>query len=234
MRRLSITGSALATPERVFSDLERYLNGLGLKYTGKQRQALYDKLGAMIGRWRQEQESMEAEGTAKALLSVCRDLDHLCLVIGGNRTGFQEAKQISAALHLRKLLAQDPAVGSSEEAERVMARFLDDASKIAQLCHRAGADLTSASGPSGRPNIAWYDEFTRLVVDLARHAGEKTTISTDRVSGERRGWILTVAEELEGFLPKPMRSPSPEARAKRLERSKRKIRGLQGQKGSTR
>ena len=234
MKRLSITGSSLATLELAPEDLKNYLNGLGLKYPAEQRRLIYQKLGAMIGRWWQEQESMQAHAAAKALLSVRRNLDDVCNIVGGNRTGFQQSKQINAALHLRRLLAQDPEVGSLPAADRLMARFLDGAGKIAGHSCSAYADLTSGTGPSGRPTIAWYDDFTHIVMDLARRAGVSPTISTDRNSNERRGWILDVAGELEKVLPRPMRSPSVEARAKRLDRSKRKIRAAQGQKGSAR
>jgi len=234
MQRLAITGSSLATPELALEDLKNYLNGLGLKYSKTPCRIIYQKLEAMIGRWWQEQESMQADAVAKALLSVCRNVDDVCRIVGGNRTGFQQSNRISAAVQLRQLLAQDPEVGSPSAADRLMAQFLKDAGKIAEHGYCAYADLTAARGPTGRPKITWYDDFTQIVIELAREAGVKPTISTDRSSGERRGWILIVAGELENFLPRPMRSPSVEARAKRLVRSKRNIRAAQGQKGSAR
>ena len=232
MKRLPITGSALSTPERSKQELANYLKSLGLKCPPKRLQQIYQELGAMIGRWWQEQESMETEAVANALLSLRNRLSEVINSLSGHRAGFRELVHIEVVSQLKRSLANDSGLGSLPDADRSIDSFVEEAVRIIGHCSSAYADLTSTKGPSGRPGLGWYDGFTHVVMELARQAGVRPTISTDRVSGERSGWILTVAGELEKFLPRPMRSPSAEARAKRLERSKRKLGAGQRQKGS--
>jgi hypothetical protein len=154
VKRLPITGSSLATPERNEEELAKYLSSLGLNCDSKRVQQIYQKLKSIIGRWWQEQESMETGSVANALLSLRRHLDEVSVSLSGHRTGFRELAQIHVVSQLKLSLAKDPKVGGLEEADRFLQRFVDDADKIAVQCASAYAELTSEKGPRGRPGPA--------------------------------------------------------------------------------
>ena len=85
-----------------------------------------------------------------------------------------------------------------------------------------------SEGPSR--HCVWYDDFTSLLLDIAKKAGIKASVGRDRVTGERTGWLFQAAQALEPFLYDWMRSKSPEACGKRLERSMRRLRDLKRHK----
>jgi hypothetical protein len=96
----------------------------------------------------------------------------------------------------------------------------------------AGTDLRTRSGKRGRLSLGWYDDFTALLLKIAGEAGIKPTLNKDRSGAGPRGWLFDAALMLETFLDCEMRSPSAEACAKRLERSKRRL--AERQKSTTR
>jgi hypothetical protein len=95
----------------------------------------------------------------------------------------------------------------------------------------ARADLPDRPEKSGRQALDWYDEFTALLLELANKATDARTRwkGRDRV---RIGWLIDAARALESsFLYREMRSPSSEACGKRLQRSRRRLRGAKGHAG---
>ena len=167
---------------------------------------------------------METEPVAKALFSLAKSLQEVSQLLSGHSTGLRDSTEIEVTSQVRRLLAKDPAVGDIAEAGAFLERFTADGAKLRGHCRAAYADLAESKGLPGRTALAWHDDFTQLLLDLAREAGVRPTIKTDRITGERSGWLLDVALELETFLPQEMRSPSVEARAQRLQRSKKKFR----------
>ena len=103
-------------------------------------------------------------------------------------------------------------------------RFRHDATSLAHACLVAAHELDQEEGQRGRPRGIWYDNFTALLLEIAEAAHVQPSLGKDRVSGERVGWLMDAAEALETFLDPHMRSPSKEARSKRLERSVRTLR----------
>ena len=105
----------------------------------------------------------------------------------------------------------------------MISRFQEEAAKIGHVCLVAYADLNRKAPNEGRDPLLWYDEFTALLLDIAAKAGDNPTLGKDRITGARTGWLFEAAQALEPFLFKFMRSPSAEACAKRLERSKKRL-----------
>jgi hypothetical protein len=204
-----------------------YLKSLGLS---EQLEQVFHALASIIGRHWQEQESLEAGPVARALLSLRKKLHEIERSLSGHRTGFRDRIHIDVTSQVQHALAKDSSLGDLASAARFVDDFVKDAEKMAKHCSYAYHELASQHGPLGRPGLGWYDDFTELLLQLARQAKVKPTITTDRNSGERGGWLLTVARELETFLPEPMRSPTTEALVKRLARAKRNL--GQGQKRS--
>jgi hypothetical protein len=104
-----------------------------------------------------------------------------------------------------------------------LTQFVRQADTIARACARLTTEVHEAASKSGPSSHICYDFFVRAVIALCEQNGIRPTISTNRVSGERGGRFLKIAKRLELLLPPPMRSPSNEALAKRLVRSRTRI-----------
>jgi len=105
---------------------------------------------------------------------------------------------------------------------------------VKDACERALAELNGVRGRSGRPPLEWYDEFVQLLLEFAHIAAIDPVVKTDRISGERTGPFIELALAFEQLLllyehqaghSMSMRSPSRDACAKRLERSRSRLRG---------
>src|SRR5262249_36952036 len=115
-------------------------------------------------------------------------------------------------------------------AQEFISTFARDAARIAHVSMVAYKALPNRSAERGRPALDWYDEFTALLLEIADKAGVAPTLRKGRISGVRSGWLFEAAQALESFLWPEMRSPSPEACGKRLERSRRRLREAKRQK----
>ena len=125
-----------------------------------------------------------------------------------------------------RLLALDPTIGSIDTAKTLVGNFHAQSAKLGHACLVAWADLAEEGGQKGRPALHWYDDFTSLLLDIAKKSGIKASIGRDRATRERTGWLFQAAQALEPFLDPWMRSQSAEACGKRLERSTRRLRDL--------
>jgi hypothetical protein len=161
---------------------------------------------------------------------VRKNLEGIVARLSGHDEGIRESHDIAIVSHLTSLLAANPEIGSPSEAQKLIDRFRHDAANLAHACLIAAHELDQEVGQRGRPRGDWYDHFTALLLDIATLAEVKPTLTKDRVSGERVGWLMDAAEALESFLEPHMRSPSKEARSKRLERSLSAFRKLYRQK----
>jgi hypothetical protein len=121
------------------------------------------------------------------------------------------------------MLARDPTIGSIKRAQELLGTFNEDAAKISGACLAAYAELTSRASKGGRDALGWYDGFTSLLLEIAEKAGIEPSLNKDRVTEKRGGWLFDAAQALELFLDPYMRSPSPEACGKRLERSRKRL-----------
>jgi hypothetical protein len=234
MKRLTITGATLVTPQLGEAELRNALSLLGADhhYDADGVHQIHLRIAAIIGSWFAELEAKEASPVAKALLSTGRNLLEASRILSGHQTGEHTSVEIQATSGAVRLLALDPTVGSIETAATLVATFREHSAKIGHACQVAGADLVDGDGQMGRPALGWYDDFTSMLLEIAKEAEIKPSIGKDRVTGERTGWLFQAAQALEPFLYRAMRSNSPEACGKRLERSMRRLRDLKRQKSS--
>jgi hypothetical protein len=235
MPRLPASGARAETPRRVERELKSVLYDLGLAPTFDEaaEHALYLKLGTIIGRWSAEQQRLEVSPLAKALVSAAQKLNEVSRLLGGLETGIRTDLEIAIATRVANLLSIDPTVGS-QMGQEVLGSFRVEADRIAHICRVAAANLPQAPGERGRRAHEWYDSFTATLLQIAKKAGLKPTLRTDRNTKLRSGWLLDTAQALETFLDPLMRSPSSEARAKRLERSLGRLRKAERQKSHAR
>jgi hypothetical protein len=235
MTRLPASGATVATPRRAEGELKRVLCELGLAQVFDEAAAheLYWKLGAIIGQWSAEQERLEVSPVAKALLSTANSLSEVSRLLSGLETGIRSSLEIAVASRVANLLSMDPTV-RSQSAQELLRSFCVEADRIAHVCLVGAADLPKAPGKPGRWAHEWYDEFTARVLQTAEKAGLEPTLSKDRITRVRSGWLLDAALAFETFLDPLMRSPSSEACGKRLERSRRRLRQGKRQKSPAR
>ena len=128
---------------------------------------------------------------------------------------------MEVATRILDITSRNPAVGSRAAAEKLLSSFRKNADLFAHVFHIVAADLPTHPEKRGAKKKDWYDKITAILLDIAEQAGVKPTLYKDRERNDRpKGWLLDASRELETFLPEAMRSPSDEARYKRLERSK--------------
>jgi hypothetical protein len=118
------------------------------------------------------------------------------------------------------MLAADPTIS---DAQQLISTFQKDAGRVGHACLVAYADLTRPAPNDGRSPLLWYDEFTALLLRVAAKAGIEAALYKDRIDQTRGGWLFDAAQAIEAFLDPFMRSPSPEACGKRLERSRKRL-----------
>jgi len=227
-------------PRECETTLADVMTELGLSPLSSQdEQIIRDELGAIIGRGlTQFEESPKQNPGAKltvrdvqaTLIQVADRLDAMIAgqldadqfaaiekVMKGVESGFQESHNTEVALKIRSTLAQE--IGISNAHDR-MAEFRKWPRTIAEACRRAARDLDAIRGARGRQSRDWYRDFHRVLTFVARKNGINPKVVINRRTHEARGRFIELAEQFERLLPRPMRSPSREAIAKMLERSK--------------
>ena len=119
-------------------------------------------------------------------------------------------------------MAKVPAIGSIDNAHAAMQQFRELTKSMIGGARVAIDELERQQEAKGRPSLNWYDDFTALLVTIAKKARIAPTLNINRITGEPEGWLLDAARKLEVFLDKDMRSISPNARLKRLQRGLRR------------
>jgi len=178
------------------------------------------KIAAVYGAWFSEQESREVKPVARALLTTAKDLLKAANLLSGHETGFRTHVEVETTSAVARALARDQSVGSVAAGHKMLRAFRQEAERIGHACMAAYADLTQKDDGEGHKRLGWYDDFTALLLGIARKAGVNPTIGKDRITGTRTGWLFKAAQALEPFLDLIMRSPTQEACGKRLERSR--------------
>ena len=225
MKRLPTTGASLATPVLGEDDFKRVLAELGAEAVFDDAAAhdLYMMLAAIHGAWLAEQLTKQVSPIASALRRAGTGLIEIATLLSGHETGFQAHVTVETTSQTVRTLARDPDVGSVKRAHELIDIFKQDAAKISGACLGAYADLTGRASKDGRDALGWYDEFTSLLLKIAGKAGIEPNLNKDRHTRKRGGWLYEAAQALEPFLDRYMRSPSPEACGKRLERSRKRL-----------
>lgn len=195
------------------------------QFSASDTDAIFSRLGQIIGRWSAEDDRLDIAPLIKTFEAMSKELKKATKILSGHETGLHEIQDIRLVSQLAEILALDLEVGSRGQADKLITSFRGDAAKMAHACLVAARDLKeTVVGKSGAPQQDWFDEFTALLLQVADIAGVAPRLSKDRITGARGGWLLDAAQALETFLNPKMRSPSAEARGKRLERSKIRLR----------
>jgi hypothetical protein len=235
MARFPSSGSGIVSPIRVEAELGEVLADLCTSYTFDELaiDEIYLKLGIIVGKWLSEQERVEVDPIAKALLRMARNLSEVSHLMSGLELGLRNRFEITVASHVAKYLALEPTIGSADKARELMSSLRRQADQVSHVCMVGYVDLSNQAGKRGRLASEWYDDFTALLLEVAAKAGVQPRNSKNRDSTKiRSGWLFDAAMALETFFYRDMRSPSAEACGKRLERSRKRLRAPARQKPS--
>ena len=147
--------------------------------------------------------------TLEAISSHLRAVDP---PLRGCEFGIRDIHDIEVAKKVTEFLAMNPEIGP-EIADEFLSDFCDRLNTVSHACFVAATDLKSIKGKGGRRELAWFDDFTRLLMSIA----ERNGISTTKVQGR----FLDLASGFEQLFHPTMgmRSPSRAALAKRLSRA---------------
>ncbi len=185
---------------------------------------LYLAFNGVIGKWLSVWSERELLLIAKRLGYTARFLEQLKQELAGVQTGVRQAEDIELALLVRHALSLNPLVGGLVRADEKLASFQQQCSEMAQVFWLAFSLLKEERGKRGRPKLAWYDDFTAILLQLAKLANIDPNLNKDRITDVRGGWLFEAAQALEALLYPLMRSATPEACGKRLERSLKRLR----------
>lgn len=189
-----------------------------VQFTDSDLDKIYSKLGEIIGSWLQERGRLNKLPLLKDLRVVSNHLNAIFQTLEGGETGFHSSEQVEVVVCLRQGLATVPAIGSINNAHATVQQFRELTNSMMDAARVAIDKLKQEEGNKGRPSLGWYDDFTALLVAIARKAGTDPTLNVNRITGEPEGWLFDAARKLEGFLDWDMRSMSPDACLKRLQR----------------
>jgi hypothetical protein len=204
--------------------LPEVVASLGLKPLSKKAERkLRDRLGFALGKWEETYTAVEIEDVVSSLNAHAKRSDKLASLASIAKGGFCRSGDIAVTGQMVQVLREDTTIGSVEAAYAYLSEFYDRGRKIASACRAAASSLQSTKGKSGKARYLWYDEFTAVLVDICRQNKIEPNVGIDRISGEPFGGLSKVASGFERLLLPRMRSPTPAALVKRLQRSLKRV-----------
>lgn len=232
-KKIRPRGATIAAPYRnetasepAAADFRNRVFGLcpGRSFDDETLTQLNSDFGVVIGIWLSEWGQPKLLPIARRLASTARLLEQLTQELAGLQTGIRQSEDIEFALLARQALSLNPLVGDLSRADEKLTSFQQQCSEMAQVLWVAFRTLIEERRKSGRPKLDWYDDFTALLLKLAKLANIEPNLNKDRITKARGGWLFEAAQTFEYFLYPPMRSETPEACGKRLERSLERLR----------
>jgi hypothetical protein len=181
-------------------------------------------LGLALAQWEEPYTDIQVKDVVTALNAQAKRLDGLAPLAAVARCGFCRGEDIAVSGHLVQVLASNPTISNVEAAHAYLSEFCDRAQDIASACRAAAKGVLSTRGKSGRSRYDWYDQFTAALVELCNQNQIEPSAGIDPISDEPIGGLCEVASEFERLLLPKMRSPTPAALVKRLQRSLKRIR----------
>jgi hypothetical protein len=240
LARLTQTGSGICSLYELEITFDQVLMDLGLasmatdereRIRGELEIVMERGLGEISGSRKLNPEGrLQSQDIAASLRSIAHHLQAAGRPLRGRQTGLQQASHILVANKARESLAMNPEIGDSADA--YLSDFCNQLDTVSHACTVAATALKSTKGSAGRKALDWFDDFTAVLVSIAKQNGIRPTIATDRSTGVAQGRFLDLAKGFERLLWPEMRSPSRAALAKRLSRALAELRkGQQAGRG---
>jgi hypothetical protein len=157
---------------------------------------------------------------ARVLQGRSSDAEQLDVVeqfLRGTETGLRTDLEIAVASTLISFLTRQ--LGDEEKSREMLCRFRTHPQPVADGCRQAAAELTAIRGRSGAGSIDWSG-FRRALELVAERNGIKPVVTIDRRTHEAKGRFIEIAAVFEQLLPRPMRTQTRDALAKRLHRAR--------------
>jgi hypothetical protein len=240
MAQVVSTGSSSGSLYECETNLARVVADLGLQPLSSSDETEFrSELGNVIGRGLEKiavtkklspNAKLQTKDIAGVLKAIARGLQSNEAVLRGRQTGLRQPHEIEVASRIREILSKNPEI--KIDADEFLRDSCDRISTISDACLIAARDLELNKAEAGKKAIDWFDDFTRVLVNLADKNGVRPTIENDRRTGKPKGRFFTLAAGIERLLYPEMRSPSPSALAKRLSRSLARLKHGQDRSGS--
>jgi hypothetical protein len=200
--------------------LKGTLAKLGLRpLTKKAEREMHKRLGFALAKWDEPYVHTKVHEVVGSLKSHAKRLEKTAPVTAVAKGGICRNEDIDVTCQLAQSLGEEPTIGSLEAAYAYLADFGERAAVIANASRMAATRLQPIKGKGGGSAYVWYDEFTAVLLDLCKKNKIEPEARIDRTSGEPVGGLAKVASGFERLLPPNMRSSTPGAMVKRLQRS---------------
>jgi hypothetical protein len=224
MAKLPRSGVAYQCLDERDCTLSEVMVSLGLKPLSKKAERkIRERLGFALALWEEPFTAIQVKDVVTSLNSHAKKLDEIVSLGAITREGFGRGHEIAVSGQLLQVLTSDPTIGSVDAAHAYLTEFCDRACTIASASRTAAIRLGSTVGKDGHPRYDWHDEFAAVLVDICQQNGIEPKVGIDRVSGEPVGALVEIATAFERLLLPGMRSPSPQALVKRLQRSLKRV-----------
>jgi hypothetical protein len=208
--------------------LPEIMAGLGLKPLSKgAERKIRNRLGFALSKWEEPYAATYAATEVKdvvgSLKAHAKRLDQISSIGTITREGFARAHDLAVSGQVLQVLTSDPNIGSVEAGHAFLRDFCQRADTIASACRAAASTLQSKKGKGGKIRYGWYDEFTAVLVEICKKNKIEPTVGIDSITGEPVGGLSVLASPFERLLLPNMRSHTPSAMVKRLQRSLERI-----------
>ena len=204
--------------------LRQIMARLTLKTLSKRAEReLRNRLGFALAVWEEPYTAVEVKDVVRSLKAHAKRLDQIASIGTITREGFARAYDLAVSGQVVQVLASEPNIGNIEARHAYLSDFCERADTIASACRAAASMLQAKKGKGGKNRYAWYDEFTAVLVELCKQNKIEPTVGIDRITGEAVGGLSAVASAFECLLLPRMRSRTPSAMVKRLQRSLERI-----------
>jgi hypothetical protein len=204
--------------------LSEIVANLGLTpLTRKAEREIRARLGFAMGKWEAPHATFDLADVIGSLNSHAKALEKFSAVAaiakGGHLKGRYLKRDMEACFQLAHDLKESLSLEDVTAAYAYLADFADRATAVAFGGREAAKRLTKIRGMGGGSPYLWYDDFAAVLLDLCKSNKIEPRAEIDRSSGELVGGLAKLASAFERLLLPPMRSPTPEAMVKRLQRS---------------
>jgi hypothetical protein len=204
--------------------LPQVMASLGLKPLSKKAERkIRNRLGFALPTWEEPYAAIEVKDVVRSLKAHAKRLDQIDSIGTITREGFARGHDLAVSGQVVQILASDPNIGSVEAGHDYLSDFCERADTIASACRAAVSTLQSKKGKGGKSRYAWYDEFTAVLVEICKQNKIEPTVGIDSITGESVGGLSVLASAFERLLLPTMRSRTPSAMVKRLQRSLERI-----------
>lgn len=219
MARINQPGFSLQLPNEREVSLSNVLADLGLRPLEEEElRDLRLEIGLALSRWCEPKGGVDSLDVARRLRRHASQLDKMKGLLAAADLGWHRDEDIQAAMFLVSALQRHPAISGIEAAQAHMGRFREMAADFA-VALRVAADYAKSIKGGNTKDSHWYDGFLLAVAKICERNGIPVKKVSSRKFDEPSGRFFEVVAAFERILLPKMRSRTPAALAKRINRS---------------